>query len=385
MGGLAREIAKSTVLIVDDVPQNLHIAEAILGKDGYRIVKAESGPEALALASSREIDLVLLDIMMPELDGFSVAKELKENDATADIPLIFLTARNDTESITKGFELGAVDYITKPFRGEELRMRVRTHLRLRHTQRELREANAAKDKFFSIIAHDLRSPFTALVGMAQYLAGGIDKLDPATAKELLEGMHKSSKNAFNLLENLLEWSRVQTGRVPMQPKDVDLYELLEESRALLQVNRENKELTIENKLQKGEVAWADENAVHTIFRNLLSNAIKFTPKGGIITVYGRRMKNRVAIMIKDTGTGMNSETMEKLFRIDRRSSTQGTEKEKGSGLGLILCKEFVERNFGELSVESEPGKGTLFSFTLPINSAAASAAAAENAQAEARA
>ncbi len=383
MGDLAREIPKSTVLIVDDVSQNLHIAEAILGKDGYRIVKAENGLEALELVSARKVDLVLLDIMMPEVDGFSVAKKLKEKDDTANIPIIFLTARNDTESITKGFELGAVDYITKPFRGEELRMRVKTHLRLRHTQRELREANAAKDKFFSIIAHDLRSPFTALVGMAQYLAGGIDKLDPATAKELLEGMHKSSKNAFNLLENLLEWSRVQTGRMPMHPKKVDLHEILEENLALFQVNIENKELTVENELHEKEEVWADENAVQTIFRNLLSNAIKFTPKGGVISVYGRRMKNRVAIMVKDTGTGMDSETMEKIFRIDRRSTSQGTEKEKGSGLGLILCKEFVERNHGELSVESEPGKGTLFSFTLPINSAAAGAAAAENAEAQA--
>ncbi|MFO7848787.1 MAG: hybrid sensor histidine kinase/response regulator [Spirochaetia bacterium] len=361
-----RGIPDSRILIVDDVPQNITIAKAILKKDGHYIETAERGDLALQVVDEQDIDLVLLDIMMPEVDGFTVAEKLQKNEKTKDIPIIFLTARNDTESITRGFKIGAVDYITKPFRGEELRMRVGTHLRLRHTQQKLREANASKDKFFSIIAHDLRSPFTALVGMAQYLAKGIDTLDPETAKEFLEGMHKSSKNAFNLLENLLEWSRIQTGKLPMSPKEVKLYDVLDDNLSLLWVNIENKDITIENNLEKNEQVWADENAVHTIFRNLLSNAVKFTPKEGVISIYSHRIEEEVVVTVKDSGVGMDNETLENLFRIDRRSNTtRGTEKEKGTGLGLILCKEFVERNHGTLSVESEPGRGSMFSFALP--------------------
>jgi signal transduction histidine kinase len=355
----------STVLIVDDVPQNVQIAQTILGMDGYHIETAESGAQALETARKKEIDLILLDIMMPEVDGFTVAEELQADEETADVPIIFLTARNDTDSITRGFKIGAVDYITKPFRGEELRMRVKTHLKLRHTQQRLRESNASKDKFFSIIAHDLRSPFTALVGMSQYLAKGIDQLDPETAKEFLEGMHKSSKNAFNLLENLLEWSRIQTGRLPMEPKMVDVSDVLEDNLSLLQVNIENKEIEVENNLNEHEEAWADENAVHTVLRNLLSNAIKFTPKEGSISIYSQRLKDKVVITVKDSGVGMDQETLDNLFRIDQRNTTRGTDREKGSGLGLILCKEFVERNHGSLSVESKRGAGSMFSFTLP--------------------
>lgn len=371
MAEIETPLPESTVLVVDDVPQNVQIAQTILKRDGYRIETAGGGAEALDAAREKPVDLILLDIMMPEMDGFSVAEELQADESTADIPIIFLTARNDTESITRGFKIGAVDYITKPFRGEELRVRVQTHLRLRHTQRELREANASRDKFFSIIAHDLRSPFTALVGMSQYLATGIDEIDPETAKEFLEGMHKSSKNAFNLLENLLEWSRIQTGRLPMSPKEVDIQEILEDNLSLLQMNVQGKEITIDKQLNEEETVWADENAVHTVIRNLLSNAIKFTPKKGTISIYSRQLKEQLVITVKDTGTGMDRETLENLFRIDYHTTTRGTEQEKGSGLGLILCKEFVERNGGTLSVESEPGNGSTFSFTLPLGSAVA--------------
>ncbi len=360
------DLHNSHILIVDDVVPNIQIAKAILQMDGYKVTTAESGPEALKLLHETPIDLILLDIMMPDMDGFEVAQAVKHQKKYEDIPIIYLTARNDEESLTKGFELGAVDYITKPFRGAELRMRVRNHLKLRFIQRRLQEANASKDKFFSIIAHDLRSPFTALVGMSQYLATGIDKLDAETAKEFLEGMHKSSKNAFNLLENLLEWSRIQTGRISIEPEKVDIAEIVSENLALLEVNIENKSLQIENNLQDSEPAYADENSVHTIVRNLLSNAIKFTPQGGTIALHSNRTEEEVAITVKDSGIGIEPEVIESLFRIDVRHSNTGTNKEKGSGLGLVLCKEFVEKNGGQISVESEPDKGSMFMFSLPV-------------------
>jgi signal transduction histidine kinase len=355
----------STILIVDDVAQNIEIAKTILEMDGYTVDTAQEGDRALEKVRTGGVDLILLDIMMPEFDGFQVAEELQKDEGTADIPIIFLTARNDTESITRGFRIGAVDYITKPFKGDELKMRVRTHLKLRHTQRELQEANAAKDKFFSIIAHDLRSPFTALVGMSQFLANGIDNLDAQTAKEFLEGMHRSSKNAFNLLENLLEWSRVQTGRLPMKPETLNVRELVDEILNLFQVNISNKQLQIDNRLDEYVPVYADRNAVQAIFRNLLSNAIKFTPREGRVELDSHPLDGRRAFIVKDNGVGMDEDTRQDLFRIDVRHSSKGTNKERGTGLGLILCREFVERNGGEINVESEPDRGTLFTFTLP--------------------
>src|SRR6056297_2002803 len=357
----------SHILIIDDVVPNLEIARAILRKAGFQVSIAEGGSEGLKLLQQTSIDLILLDIMMPEMDGFEVATTVKGMEKYADLPIIFLTARNDEESLKKGFELGAVDYITKPFRGAELRMRVRNHLKLRFIQRRVQEANAAKDKFFSIIAHDLRSPFTALVGMSQYLATGIDKLDAETAKEFLEGMHKSSKNAFNLLENLLEWSRIQTGRMPMSPEEIDVTEIVHENLALLEVNIETKELRIENKLHTKEPVYADENAVNTIVRNLLSSAIKFTPRGGQIVLSSNRTEDELVVSVQDSGVGIEPEILDTLFRVDVRHSQAGTDKEKGSGLGLVLCKEFVEKNGGRISVESEVGKGAMFMFTLPVH------------------
>src|SRR6056297_428264 len=302
----------SHVLIIDDVPPNLEIARAILRKAGFRVSIAESGTEGLKLLKQTAIDLILLDIMMPGMDGFEVAATVKGMEKFANLPIIFLTARNDEESLTRGFELGAVDYITKPFRGAELRMRVQNHLQLRFTQRQLQEANAAKDKFFSIIAHDLRSPFTALVGMSQYLATGIDKLDAETAKEFLEGMHKSSKNAFNLLENLLEWSRIQTGRILISPEEIDISQIVQENLVLFEMNIENKELQIENNLMTTEPAYADENAVNTIVRNLLSNAIKFTPRGGQIVLSSNRTEDELVVSVQDSGVGIEPEILDTL-------------------------------------------------------------------------
>ena len=367
MAAVSNEVnyRNSRVLVVDDVARNIQLAGAILKQESYAISFAADGPTAVSLAQKGNIDLILLDIMMPEMDGFDVCEILKQDPVTKDIPIIFLTAKSDTETIVKGFELGAVDFLTKPFQGAELLARVRTHLKLKHTQQELEAANAAKDKFFSIIAHDLRSPFTALVGVSQYLVKGIDNLEPEIIREFLEGIYNSSKNAFNLLENLLEWSRVQTKGLPLAPEPLNLACIVRENLSLLQMNSEKKQITIINELNEEEPAFADENSIHTVVRNLLSNAIKFTPQKGKVKISIRRHGGIVELSFQDTGVGMGPEQVEGLFRIDVRHSSSGTDEEKGSGLGLILCKEFIEKNNGTIEVQSRPGEGSLFTITLP--------------------
>ncbi len=360
------DLSNSLILVVDDVELNVEIARAMLKKDGYRVNVAYEGGAALASIREEKPDLILVDIMMPRMDGFSLVKAIKKEDGTSDIPVIFLTARNDNESLSQAFELGAVDYITKPFRGTELRVRVRNHLKLRYVQQRLQEANASKDRFFSIIAHDLRSPFTALVGMSRYLAQGIETLDMQTAKEFLEGIYRSSKNAFTLLENLLEWSRIQTGRVALSPSMIDVIQLIENNLSLVETNLTTKGQTVKNHLEKPVLAYVDENTVDTVIRNLITNAVKFTPRGGTIEFFSRKTPSELMISIRDDGVGMTAEQIEGLFRVDVRSSTPGTEQEKGTGLGMVLCKEFVEKNGGEIILESEVNKGTMITFTLPL-------------------
>jgi signal transduction histidine kinase len=310
--------------------------------------------------------------MMPELNGFQVCDLLKEEPATRDIPVIFLTARTDSDSIIKGFQTGAVDYVSKPFNPEELLARVRTHLELRHAKkqveesnRQLKEVNATKDKFFSIIAHDLRSPFQGLIGASQYLQESFDDLEKEQIREFIGLIHKTSDNAFALLENLLEWSRSQTGTLQHEPERINIRGIANNCIALLSQNTGEKQIRISNDVPLQIWAYADPKMTETVIRNLLNNAVKFTPKGGEIHITAEEQGDMIEIAVSDTGLGIPDAHIEKLFRIDSKLVSFGTRGEKGSGLGLILCRDFVEKNSGKIWVQSQVGEGSRFIFTLP--------------------
>lgn len=362
---MSRDEKKFKILIVDDVPKNIQVAASILQKEGYLMAFAQNGVVALNQTESIQFDLILLDIMMPEMDGFEVCKQLRRNPATKDIPIIFLTAKTDTESIVQGFQLGAMDYVTKPFNGAELLARVRTHLELNETHRQLIEANATKDKFFSIIAHDLKNPFNALIGLSRLLMNQFDRMDQESIKEMITLIHDSSNNTYQLLENLLDWSRMQTGKIKWQPTEIGLGAIAYENVCLLNPAAEKKEIRLLSEVHQDTTVYADPNMINMVIRNLLSNAVKFTPKGGEVKIYSQTKGDSEEIVIADTGIGIHQDDISKLFRIDQHVSTPGTEKESGTGLGLILCKEFVEKNGGEIRVESEIGTGSCFYFSLP--------------------
>ncbi len=350
------------ILIVDDEPQNQKVLASTLKKGDYRLILADNGQQALDLLKTKKPDLILLDIMMPGIDGFEVCEKIKQNVATKDIPVIFLTAHTETEKVVKGFQLGAVDYITKPFKSEELITRVKTHLKLKATEEELKESNAAKDKFFSIIAHDLGNLFSGLFGLSRLLAD--HEVPKDKIENFLKMIHDNSKNGLDLLQNLLEWSRMQTGRIKVQPCSLNLPFLVEHNINLLVNHATQKNIKMVSYVDKLSVL-GDEQMLNTVIRNLLSNAIKFTPKNGVIEVSSKVENKLVEISIKDTGVGIKPEDIDKLFRIDVNHSTIGTAEEKGTGLGLILCKEFVEANGGSIWVESELGKGSIFHIRLP--------------------
>ncbi len=358
-----------TILIVDDNPTNLEIVVDYLTKYNFRIIIARSGENALKRVEHARPSIILLDVMMPGLDGFETCRRLKANNNTKDIPIIFMTALASTEDKVKGFAAGAVDYVTKPIHQEELLARLMTHLRIRDLTQRLQKANEDKDKFFSIIAHDLRSPFQPVLMVADLLYKIPDSFRAEDVRQMGGAIYSSAKNVFDLLENLLQWSRMQLGGIEHQSSRLDLGQIVWRNVSLLKTMAADKGIILQNEVVEGIFVQADENMLDTVIRNLTANALKFTPRGGSVTIKAITSKSPtfVEVSVADTGVGISPENLQKLFKIGLYHSTTGTNHEQGTGLGLIICKEMVEKNGGQILVGSEFGKGTVAKFTVPIS------------------
>lgn len=368
------DLTKGSVLIVDDIPENLQVLGNILLQKGLDVGFATNGEEALEAVKYNKPDLILLDIMMPGMSGITVCQKLKSNPETKDIPVIFLTAKAQPEDIIKGFEVGAVDYVTKPFNSGELIARVMTQLELKKSRDliakqniELQELNATKDKFFSIIAHDLRGPFSGLLGLTDLITQEGDQMEQHEIVELIKKIHQTLKNQYNLLENLLQWASIQTQRLKPQPIKVNLKRTVGDVINILQTTAEKKDIQIINSVFPEHNVFVDKQMITSVVHNLITNAIKFTFVGGKITISSDYFgDNQIILKVSDTGIGISDEIKAKLFKIDRHHSTLGTNNEKGSGLGLILCKEMVEKNGGRIWAErNENSVGTTFFVSLP--------------------
>lgn len=370
---------KPKILIVDDRPENLYTLEKLLKAVEVEVCQATSGFEALQLTLDHDFCVAIVDIQMPEMDGYELVELIRSNEMTATLPVIFVSAiYSDEYHHRKGYEAGAVDFLSKPFVPEILLSKIKVFIDLYQQRKALQQANLAlsrlnadKDKFFSIISHDLRGPFNALMGNARLLARPSGKFREQDIQEMSQTIYNQAKVVYNLLDNLLTWSRLQKdGGMQYQPEPIELRGLTEETLAVLEPTANQKEIKLHN-MVSGEV-WveADRRMLEMVIRNLAGNALKFTPRGGQVTVaaYKHNGDNQLKVAVQDTGVGIAPEDIAKLFRIDTQHTTQGTEKEKGSGLGLIVCKEMVERNGGHIRVESEgvPGKGTTVEFTVPL-------------------
>lgn len=230
----------------------------------------------------------------------------------------------------------------------------------------LYQLNATKDKFFGIIAHDLKNPFNSILGFSELLIGNIQSYKTDKIVDFVKIIHNSSTKAHNLLENLLVWARAQSGRITFNPTVNNLAGIIQENISLIEAQTTKKEIRISAEIDDAYCVFCDLNMINMVVRNLLTNAVKFTNRNGQITVSPKQTDKGHEITISDTGVGIAPENVQKLFRIDSKFQEQGTEAEKGTGLGLILCKEFVEKHGGEIWVESQVGKGSDFKFTLPI-------------------
>lgn len=373
---MSKEQNNGKILVVDDNLSNIQVIGTILKKAKYDVGFAMNGEQALdLLRDSSDFDLVLLDIKMPGLNGFDVCKIMQNDDHLKEIPVVFLSASNDTASIIEGFDTGALDYVTKPFNSKELLARVNTHVQLNQRNlevnnysKELEKLNATKDKFFSIIAHDLRNPFESILLLTNNLLNKITTYSDDEIAEKIKAITAATENGSKLLENLLTWSRSQTGHITFNPEEISLGEIIQKNIDLVRPQADVKNINIIF-IQEGDITVKTDKAMFLqILRNLLTNAMKFTADPGTITITTLQRAGMAEISVSDTGLGISESDKKRLFRIDGNiTSRKGTQNEVGSGLGLILCKEFVDKLGGSISVESQPGKGSTFTFEIPVN------------------
>lgn len=236
---------------------------------------------------------------------------------------------------------------------------------IKENEIRLRELNATKDRFFSIIGHDLKSPFNSVVGLSNLIAEQIQKQDYEGIEEYATIIQDSAQRAMNLLANLLEWSRAQTGKIEFNPEYIELVSVINEVLELSNDSAQQKSITIYKKLPHNILVFADKAMISTILRNLISNSIKFTKTGGEIIINVEQKEKQLIVSVTDNGIGIKKEDVDKLFRIDCSYSTIGTNRETGTGLGLLLCKDFIEMHGGKICIESEIGKGSIFNFSIP--------------------
>jgi len=390
---------KPEILIVDDVENNIFTLRTLIEAHfDANIIEATSGEQVLRIINERTIDLILMDVMMPGMDGFETARLIRNRPKTSNIPIIFISAYDPTQKLLeKGIAAGGFDYLAKPIDDTQLVYRLKMYLRfiqhefmmnlhlrelnlklieeieerktteqtLQFSQRELKSANASKDKFFSIIAHDLKNPFNAIIGLATMLIEDYDSFSHEEQMDFLMNIKSSAENTYRLLQNLLEWSQTQTGKIVFEPTQFYLQPIVNEIIDLVKVSADNKNIGMEMDIPKTIQVFADKNMINTVIRNLLLNAVKFTRKGGFVKIFARLIEDKVAISVEDNGVGISPEKLENLFSIDVNIASHGTEGEEGTGLGLILCKEFIEKNEGKIFVESKLCVGSTFTIKLP--------------------
>lgn len=501
---------ESNVLIVDDSKTINHFIAAILNEKGINTISAFDADEAWILLEQIKFDLIILDVVLPDNNGFQLCNRIKKNELLCDVPVIFITGLGDKDNIVHAFDLGAVDYIVKPFDKAELIARVKIHLELVHTktylleevkehqlkakaleeseqnfrllfdnmingftiyqviydgenkydfriisanqsfeeisglknediigstikekfpetttnqldiflkvaltgeknkiqyfsksfnkylnvsvfspkygqiaavyeditqqkkaeielqnsEKQLRELNATKDKFFSLIAHDLRSPFTSIIGLSEMMTLG-DEIDTAQMKEFAELIYQSSTKTYDLIDNLLSWASSQTGKIKNDPKKINLHQLINEVFGIVTEKALIKKIVLTNHIEENTMINADVDLLKAILRNLITNAIKFTDLNGEVKISASKTAKKTTIQVEDNGIGIPKEHLTDIFRIDINKTSIGRSEEKGNGLGLIICKEFVENMGGKIQAESELGKGSKFTITIP--------------------
>lgn len=357
------------ILIVDDEAEHQMAIMNVIAQHEreYDILSAFDGQKALKIAQNEMPDLIISDWEMPRMNGIEFIKKLKADEKTADIPVIMCTGiMTSSQNLQTALQAGAVDYVRKPIDDIELIARINANLHLADKYNEVKKLNETKDKILSVISHDLRSPVGTLKSFTDLLVGNIDNYSTTELEEYVSLLSKQSSSVYSILENLLLWANTQRKNISYQPKKQPIVNAVTENILLLEGHAGQKEITLQNDIPEQLTATFDNNLISTVVRNLINNAIKYTPNGGKVSVRAKQGIQFHTIMVTDTGIGMPTERAHKIFDKASYETTYGTAKEKGSGLGLKLCLEFIETHNGKIWVESQENKGSTFYFTLPV-------------------
>lgn len=373
---MVKDFSTYKVLIVDDIPANVWLLKVMLENSGLQVYTAESAEEAIIQLEKEQVDIILLDVLMPGIDGFELANKLKNDVDYRDIPIIFLTALSATSEVVKGFLLGGDDFISKPFNKEELLIRIRYQLSLleakrtiEHQKRELEKTIAGRDTLYSVIAHDIRTPMSSLKMILNILILKLNKqqsVEPDIV-EMVQSANEISEQSFILLDNLLKWTRSQLGMLEAVPQNINLTNLINgvvEVYATIAATKKIK-INVESSPTENTKVFVDVDMIKTSIRNLLGNAIKYSYRGSEIDVTVSLKEKEVIFSVTDHGCGIKEEDKNKLLDVATHFTKYGTENEPGSGLGLLLVNEFLKLNHGRLFFISKEGEGSTFGFALP--------------------
>jgi len=397
------------ILLVDDNENNLLSMEVVLENPAYRLFMATSGRDALKiLLKEDDFSLILLDVQMPIMDGYETASLIYQRDKLRYIPIIFITAHDyEEEAMFRGYQAGAVDFIRKPFKPEILRSKVAVFaelhkknlllkqqeerlqiinndlkllnrdleqrvlertIELENVNKELKELNLSKDKFLSVISHDLRNPLTSLLLSSKNLNSNIERLETGDIKKLAHIIYRTSNKILDQLNELVDWAKKQREKTEFNPERIHLIKGINESLELLKTSANQKSIKFDNDIPQDLYVQADPLMLRSILQNIVTNAIKFTPQGGgVVSVSASQADSMVVISVRDFGVGMSKEVRDMLSGSSTLLSLAGTDQEKGTGLGLLLVKDFVAQHGGTIDIDSELGKGTKFIFTMPLS------------------
>jgi Signal transduction histidine kinase len=369
-GGTTRQ-GVASILIVDDNPVNLQVLTSMLKQSGWRPRPVTSGQLGLQAARNEPPDLVLLDVNMPEMNGYEVCEQLKADTRLASIPVIFVSALGETMDKVRGFAVGGVDYITKPFQLDEVKARVTTHLELRRQRRELqasydklREGERLRDSLVHMIVHDLRSPLTAISAYLQLFGQEAkEKLGAETQEDIASAMH-ATRNMVRMINEILDVSKMEAQMMKLDLRECDLVQVVEQILDDLKSLVGARHLAFERPAAPARVL-ADQEIVSRIVQNFLANALRFAPADGEIRVGIVAETEHVRIFVADTGPGIPPDFRESIFDKFVQLDGSALPRNRSTGLGLAFCKMAVEAHGGRIGVDSEMGKGSNFWFTLP--------------------
>lgn len=375
VGSVVLNPSDFTILVADDVPANVLLLKMTLTREKYNIITTEDSTKVHQICLEQHPDLILHDVMMPVMSGYDVARQLKADPATADIPIIFLTAYFDKEHTLEGFASGGSDYVSKPYEKEILLARVNAQLKLVSANRMIMERNdnlkntlTSRDRMYSVIAHDLRGP----LGVVQMTLKALSDLLPVDMigedlNSMLVDCNKQVNELFNLLDNLLKWTKSQTGSLKVVYQDFSASMVVETMLDMYTSVADMKGVKLTaNDIDESLIVHSDADMCQTIMRNLLSNAIKFTESGKQVKLCVKAEGDYAMFSVQDQGCGLSEEEISKLFNKDTHFTKFGTNREEGSGLGLMLCKGFVDQLGGRISIESQIGVGSTFKVYIPL-------------------